>query len=114
VIEDTKYGPKFHISYQGRNNKRNGVWCEVRTYGGMLFENWDQAVARDLLVNGMFRVEYAGYPIILTVYDEIVSEVPLSFGSQEQFDAEMGTLPDHATGLPLGVAGWRKPRYRKD
>ncbi|KKL65549.1 hypothetical protein LCGC14_2153890, partial [marine sediment metagenome] len=78
------------------------------------FENWDQAVSRDLLVNGMVRVEWAGYPIVLTVYDEIVSEVPLSFGSQEQFNAEMGTLPDWATGLPLGVAGWRKPRYRKD
>jgi DNA polymerase len=114
VLEDTKYGPKYHISYQGRNNKKGGSWCEVRTYGGMLFENWDQAVARDLLVNGMVRVEYAGYPIVLTIYDEIVSEVPLSFGSQEQFDHEMGILPDWAAGLPLGVAGWRKPRYRKD
>jgi DNA polymerase len=114
VLEDTKYGPKYHISYQGRNNKKGGSWCEVRTYGGMLFENWDQAVARDLLVNGMVRVEYAGYPIVLTVYDEIVAEVPLSFGSQKQFDREMGILPEWAAGLPLGVAGWRKPRYRKN
>jgi hypothetical protein len=30
-----------------------------------------QAVARDLLVNGMWKAEGAGYPIIATVYDEI-------------------------------------------
>ena len=33
----------------------------------------------------MQRVEAAGYPIVLHVHDEIVCEVPLDFGSTDEF-----------------------------
>jgi DNA polymerase len=83
-------------------------------YGGILAENDTQAVARDLLVNGMWIAEEAGYPIVLTVYDEMVAEVPRGWGDLKEFEKMICELPDWAEGMPLTAGGWRGKRYRKD
>jgi DNA polymerase bacteriophage-type len=44
------------------------------------------AIARDLLVAAMLRLEQAGYPIVLSIHDEIVAEVPPGFGSLQEFE----------------------------
>jgi DNA polymerase len=43
-------------------------------YGGLIVENVVQAIARDILLNGMFEAEKAGFTIIMTIHDEIVAE----------------------------------------
>jgi DNA polymerase len=73
-----------------------------------------QAIARDLLQNGMRKAEAAGYPIVFTVYDEIVTEVPRDFGDLAAFEKLICELPEWATGMPLTAGGWRGKRYRKD
>lgn len=89
-------------------------WRRTALYGGLAAENLTQAVARDLLVNGMFKAEAAGYPIINTVYDEIISEIPRGFGDVRAFEKLICELPDWADGLPLTAGGWRGKRYRKE
>jgi DNA polymerase len=79
----------------------------------MLTENVVQAIARDCMVESMIRAELAGYRIVLTVHDEVVSEIPKGFGSQEEFDALMAVCPRWAPGLPIAVEGWRGYRYKK-
>lgn len=89
-------------------------WRRYGLYGGLLAENNTQAIARDILVNGMFKAEAAGYPIVATVYDEILCEVPRGFGDLAAFEKLICELPEWAAGLPLTAGGWIGKRYRKD
>jgi DNA polymerase len=110
----------------GRNGGRflsfkdasNGRWQDVKngagTYGGMLCENVVSGIARDLLAGALLRLEAAGYKIVLHCHDEAVAEVPIGFGSVEEFDALMTQLPEWAQGLPLVVGKpWVNKRYVK-
>ncbi|MEC5291559.1 MULTISPECIES: hypothetical protein [unclassified Aurantimonas] len=95
-------------------------WVRFALYGGLIFQNAVQAIARDLLVNGMLKAEAAGYPIIGHVYDEMFCEVPRGTGDLAAFERLICELPDWARGvgdeldLPLTAGGWRGKRYRKD
>ncbi|MCP4538517.1 MAG: XRE family transcriptional regulator [Chloroflexi bacterium] len=83
------------------------------TYGGKLVENIVQGVARDLMVWAMFRIEQAGYPIVMTVHDEIVVEVPKTFGSKDEVECLMKRVPGWARGCPIDVDAWEGSRFRK-
>lgn len=106
------------ITYEGWNsNYLNGPvgWMRLETYGPKLTENVVQAVARDILVNSMLKLDRADYPIVLHVHDEIVAEVPHGWGSVEEFEQIMSQMPEWAAGWPVRAAGgWRGLRYRKD
>lgn len=82
--------------------------------GPIIVSNCTQGTARDVLVNGMFKAEAAGYPIILTVYDEIIAEVPRGFGDLAAFEKLICELPPWAEGLPIAAGGFRAKRYKKD
>ena len=73
-----------------------------------------QAIALDLLDNGIEIAEAAGYPVVGHVHDEIITEVPRGFGDLAWFEKEICRLPEWARGLPLTAGGWRGKRYRKD
>ena len=61
----------------------------------------------------MFRIEAAGYPIVMHVHDECVAEVPIGFGSEEEFLKLMTQQPSWAPDLPIAASAWRGPRYDK-
>ncbi len=89
-------------------------WVRASTYGGKLAENVVQAVARDLMVHGMFEAEREGYPIILTVHDEIVAEPLLERGpGRDEFEEIISRTPRWAEGYPLAAEAWVGYRYRK-
>jgi DNA polymerase len=101
------------LSYMGLN-QYSRRWERLRTYGGKLVENATQAAARDVMAAAMPRVEAAGYEIVLTVHDELVTETP----DRPEFNAEhladlLATNPPWAEGLPLAAAGFEAYRYRK-
>lgn len=89
-------------------------WRRYGLYGGLLAENNTQAIARDLLVNGMHKAEGAGYPIIATVYDEIIAERRRGEADLAAFERLICELPAWAEGLPLTAGGFLAKRYKKD
>lgn len=101
------------LEFWGTDSRLGGRWAKLDTYGGKLAENVTQAVSRDLLADAMLRVEAAGYPVVMHVHDEIVSEVPKEFGSLAEFEELICQMPDWATGLPMAVEGFECERYRK-
>ena len=91
-----------------------GQWRRVYTYGGKLTENAVQATSRQILVPAALALENRGYHVILTVYDEVVSEVPKGFGSPKEFEQiMMDAMPAFARDWPLSVGAWEGERYRK-
>lgn len=72
-----------------------GEWRRVSTYGAKLTENVVQAVARDILANGMLRAAEAGLDIVLHVHDQIVAEV-----REEEAEAALETLIRCMSALP--------------
>jgi DNA polymerase len=100
-----------YMTVNGLTNK----WEETHTYGGKLAENIVQALSRDVLAEAMLRCEARGYPVVLHVHDEVVSEV-MSEPVAQMFPLFLETMrdvPAWATTLPIAVDGWHGVRYRK-
>jgi DNA polymerase len=92
---------------------RRGQWREIDPYGGQLTENVVQALARELLVDAMFRLEARGYPIVMHCHDEIVVEHPII--TPWRMQEIMAESPQWAAefGVPIAVEAWVGKRYRK-
>lgn len=84
------------------------------SYGGKLTENVIQATARDVLAEGMLRLKSAGFSLVATIHDEIVSEEPESSasGKLEKGKELLEERPDWTTA-PLAVEGFTSRRYKK-
>ena len=107
TIDPSKKGK---IVYDPLNSS---TWARISTYGGMLVENATQAVARDILAHSMPKLEEVGYPVILTVHDEIVSEPDADHGSAAEMEEIMCDLPAWARGCPVAAEGFEGARYKK-
>ncbi|MGF6738469.1 DNA polymerase I [Paraburkholderia atlantica] len=102
------------ISYMGVNQYTR-KWQRVKTYGGKIFENLCQAVARDVLFYNMPGVEAAGYEINLSIHDELITEAPdTDEYSADELSSLIATNAPWAEGLPLSAAGFEGYRYKKD
>lgn len=105
---------KGKISYLGVNSYTRR-WQRISTYGGKLFENICQAVARDVMAENMPTMELMGYEILGTVHDECITEAEDNGAfSHENLSAILATNPPWARDLPLAAGGFESYHYRKD
>lgn len=115
--ESEKRRNTLAISYWTENsNPKYGPlgWVRMDTWGSRIYENADQAIAHDIQRHGIELCKAAGYPMVLGVYDEDVFEVPEGFGSVEEVERLMATMPGWASDWPIRASGgWRGIRYRK-
>ncbi|MCA8267420.1 DNA polymerase family A protein [Burkholderia vietnamiensis] len=102
------------ISYMGVNQYTR-KWQRTKTYGGKIFENLCQAVARDVLFYNAPAVEAAGYDIVLSIHDELITETPDTDDySADELSRLIATAPAWTEGMPLAAAGFSAYRYKKD
>ena len=106
-------GPSVQLTFEGHDSATR-QWLRQETYGGKLFENVVQAIARDIQAEALLRCEARGYPIVMHTHDEGTAEVPHGFGSVDEMAAIMSERPEWASWWPLRAAGWRHKRYQKD
>ena len=114
VIIDQKFGrPQECVVYTQYDSKGSR---QSFLYGGLLTENVVQAIARDILLNAMFLAEEAGFVILATIHDEIVTEVPIDSPlGLDDLLACMTKVPEWGStmGFTLAAEGYCAPYYRK-
>lgn len=88
-------------------------WVRQHLRGASIFQSAVQGTARDLMVDAAMRVDAAGYPVVLTVHDEILSLVGKNDGDENEFRSIMEIAPAWADGLPIKAESWTGERFRK-
>lgn len=118
------------ISYMTWNTNPNygsRGWVRMPTWGGRLTENAVMGVEVDIQRYGAKLMAAHGYPLVLSVYDENVSEIPigkpLTLGLPpvdgldphvQEIEHLLSIMPPELEGWPIRAAGgWRGRRYRK-
>jgi DNA polymerase len=84
-------------------------------YGGALFQNSVQSIARDILADAVLRLEANDLNVILHVHDEVILEVDAT-AAEECFGKAakiMSTAPEWLPKIPLAVEGHILDRYEK-
>ncbi|HLP66036.1 MAG TPA: hypothetical protein VK181_00800, partial [Rhizobium sp.] len=112
---ETKTFEKDSISYMGK--QQNGKkWIRIHSHGGKFIENFVQAIARDILREGLLAAADEGFNIVLHVHDEIVAEHKAgdNFFTQKRLEKLMSKKIAWCADMPLGAAGYEGEIYRKD
>jgi DNA polymerase len=113
VVEQAgPFGVKPALAYMAVSSFTR-KWQQERTFGGKLTENIVQGICRDLIAGAMLALEPRGYPVIASVHDEVICEVPNAWGSQEEMVEIMCQVPDWAKGFPVAAEAKEGIRYGK-
>jgi DNA polymerase len=113
IQRETPWGAMRDTAQVDTLNSVTRQWVSQIIWGGLLTENVVQATARDLMATAMMALEVKGYNVILSVHDEIISEVPDGFGSLDEMIDIMTQVPAWAQGCPINAEGKEGKRYRK-
>jgi len=102
--------PRPQLTYM---SMKEGQWRRISGYGGRLCGLVTQAHAREVLMPALLRIDRSGYHVILSVYDEAVSEVPVGFGSVGEYRELMLEPEPWWAEWPIDADVWTGDRYRK-
>ena len=83
----------------------------TKFYGGKLTENAVQAVARDVFVEAMMRLETAGLPVVFHSHDKAV--IDHDEADPREVEQIMSVNPDWLPNVPLAAEADRTYRYKK-
>lgn len=105
-----EYG--LRLTYMSEHAKTH-QWVREDTYGGKLVENAVQAIARDVMVEGMINAEKEDYEVDGTVHDELITERAIGTGDLHDFEQLVCRLPTWADGCPIAAEAFAAKRWRK-
>lgn len=95
--------------------KKTGRYIEINAFGGLLTENVVMGIERDIMVRGALKLEANGFPVILNVYDEVLTEPKKEDADEAAFRQILLDSDQWVKDLliPLEVETWCGDRYRK-
>jgi hypothetical protein len=117
-VDTLHYDGKEHSVTQdakGKTVKKKHKWGRVKTYGGKLCENGDQAISRDIFLNGAFEADDLGFHIWGLFHDELACEEDddmFGLTVHDLIDCQ-SVVPSWAPGLLLGAEGYEDKIYHK-
>lgn len=102
------------ITYEGLNDQKQ--WVRLTTHPGKLFENAVQALARDILVHGMWLARKRKLDIRLHVHDQVVVLAREDEGETALAILRecLSTPPAWAPDIPLAAEGFVSRVFLKD
>lgn len=105
---------KTGLTYE-RLSQSSKKWVRRNNHGGRFVEQAVQAIARDLLEDGIKNAEKMGFEVIGHYHDEILTLVDedSDLGLQDLIDA-MTTLAPWAETMCVRAAGYESDFYKKD
>jgi DNA polymerase len=109
-VQPGRFGDE--VTYMSEHPKTH-QWVRESTYGGKLVENAVQAIARDIMVEGMIHAEKSGYEVDGTVHDEIITERDEGTGDLHEFEQLVCRIPKWADGCPIAAEAFTAKRWRK-
>ena len=88
---------------------------KTHIYGGLLTENTVQACSRDIFFDGYLRLEIAGLPVLLRIYDEVLILVPetVAESAKQLTESIMSFAPEWASDLPIAAEAEIIDYYKK-
>lgn len=89
-------------------------WRRYPLTGGTALNNNTQGGCRDIMMDGLLRVDAANFDIVMSVYDEGVAEMPIEDTKLDEFIRLLCILEPCYPGLPISASGFTAKRYRKD
>ena len=108
---------KDTITYEGNSYAKGqpGVFVRLRTYGGKLAQNANQAICRDILGVGLVRAAHAGLRCVLHVHDEqgVISPIESAAEHGEVLVRAMTDPIRWLPGLPITSSADILRRYAK-
>ena len=104
---------KIGLTYE-RLSQTTNKWVRRANHGGRFIEQAVQAIARDLLAEGLRNADEAGFEVVGHYHDEILTLVDEdSHLGVEQLVECMTRLPKWASGLPCRAEGYEDSFYHK-
>lgn len=103
VQKRMKFGKERDVlTFMGIHPKTK-QWARETTWGGTLTENAVQAISRDILFRAMRQMEGERIPIVLSVHDQVIAEVPEEDGAWavKRVQKIMQFVPHWARGFPI-------------
>lgn len=107
---------KWVVDFDGKD-PFSGHWSRQSLYGGMQCNHVTQGTARDIMVHWMLLAEDAGFPLVLTVHDELLAEVAKALlhllNDKSLVDLIVKHPPPYVPGLPLAAKAFMDTKYVK-
>ncbi len=111
--EYTKSSLSYYGQLPGPSGAKSTKWGNVSLYGGKATENACQAIAFDIMANGVLKAAAKGYRIYSLIHDEALAAFDGPHQSLQEFQSCLEDVPRWCDGLPVSTSGEVVPYYKK-